>query len=390
MGDYPIAELKGQTPLAAAPTPNMDLIARQGRLGLTQTIPADRQPGSDTANMALMGIDPSGYLCGRGPMEAAAMGLNLADDDIAFRCNFVQLGFKPNGSIVMEDYAAGHISSEESHQLIALLQQKLGHPALAFYPGVSFRHVLVWKNGPTKAPTVPPHDYSGQQVGHLLDDKGPLGQVAAVIKSSWPLLQDHPINQARAARNKSQANSIWLWGQSARPAFPTLVERFALKGVVITAVDLVRGLGKMVGLNIVDVPGATGYLDTNYQGKVDAALNALAAGHDFAFIHVEAPDEASHEGKLDLKMKAIADFDAQVVGPLLAGLQKLGPARILLATDHFTPISTRTHSRDAIPFVLWGEGVAHNQGLAYNEAAAMATGLFVDGAHNLIEELVKK
>ena len=388
MGDYPLSQLHDQTPLQAASTPNMDKIAQNGRLGLTLSIPPQCQPGSDTANMALMGINPVNYLCGRGPLEAASIGIDLSENDIAFRCNLVELGFE-NNDIIMNDYAAGHITSEESRQIIDWLQQHLGNDTVTFYPGVSFRHVLVWKNGPADALTTPPHDRSGKSVADTLPIEGPLAGIAGLIRASWPLLKGHPVNQARRAKGKALANSIWLWGQSKRPAFPTMAERFGLSGVVVTAVDLIKGLGKMVGLDIIEVPGATGYLDTDYQGKVDATLEALKAGQDFAFVHVEAPDEASHEGKLDLKMQAIADFDAKVVGPLMQGLNELGPHRVLLATDHFTPISTRTHARDPIPFALYGQGFASNQGAGYAEAAAKATGLVMPHAHNLLETLIK-
>ena len=387
MGDYPLPELGGITPLEAADTPHMDKLARQGMLGLTQTIPPDCQPGSDTANMSLMGINPSDYVCGRGPMEAAAMGLELADDDIAFRCNLVQLSHRPSGEIIMDDYAAGHIPSAESHQLINMLQDVLGRQGLTFYPGVSFRHVLVWRGGPVSALTIPPHDRSGQAVNDALELDGFLGQIAEIIRNSWPLLEKHPINQQRRRQGKSVGNSIWLWGQSRRPAFPTIPQRYGVGGVVISAVDLVKGLGKMVGLDIVNVPGATGYLDTNYRGKVEAALAALADGHELAFVHVEAPDEASHEGRLDLKLKAICDFDALVVGPLMQGLDKLGLYRVLLATDHFTPISVRTHTRDAVPFVLCNR--QDQSGAAYNEAAARAAGVNIPAAYRLLEDLVR-
>jgi 2,3-bisphosphoglycerate-independent phosphoglycerate mutase len=389
MGDYPLQQLQGQTPLAAAATPHMDALARQSWMGITHTIPADRAPGSDTANLALMGINPSSCLCGRGPMEAAAMNIELAPDDIAFRCNFVQLDCRPDGSVIMDDYAAGHIPSTESHVLIAALQQELNSDTMKFYPGVSFRHVLVWKGAPYQAPTLPPHDRSGKPVNDALPLEGDLGQVADIIRQSWPILRNHPINASRRQRGKAAANSIWLWGQSQRPDFPTIKERFALNGVVITAVDLVKGLGKMVGHDIINVSGATGYLDTNYKGKVEATLEALSAGADLAFLHVEAPDEASHEGKLELKLKAIADFDALVVGPLLANLRKLGPARVLLATDHFTPLSIRTHARDPVPFAIWDSDNPRSGSTGgYNEAAAAATGILLPHAWDLLHKLI--
>ena len=389
MGDYPLAELNGLTPLEAAHTPNMDSLALNGMLGLAQTIPENRQAGSDTANMAFMGINPSDFVYGRGPMEAAAMNINLAEDDIAFRCNLVDLQYLPDGTVIMHDYAAGHITSLESHRLINDLQKKLGRHGLTFYPGVSFRHVAVWKNASPIAATVPPHDRTEKAVNDILDADGDLKPIMDLVKASWEVLENHPVNRARRELGQATGNSIWLWGQSARPAFPTLQERYGLEGIVVTAVDLLKGIGQMTGMKIIEVPGATGYLDTNYAGKVQATLDGLAAGSDFAYLHVEAPDEASHAGRLDLKMRAINDFDSLVVGPLLAGLKKMGPHRILLGTDHFTPLSTRTHARDAVPFALWGEKVPANQGRAYNEKAAAATGVFVPQAYSLVDGMIK-
>jgi 2,3-bisphosphoglycerate-independent phosphoglycerate mutase len=388
MGDYPLGELKGMTPLQAAPTPHMDSLARSGIIGLTNTIPASRQAGSDTANMAFMGINPADYVYGRGPMEAAAMNIALAADDIAFRCNLVYLLRQADGQVIMKDYAAGHITSGEAAQLVRALQERLGRLDLTFYPGVSFRHVTVWKKGPAQAATIPPHDYTEQMVNHILDDEGELKPIMEIIKSSWEVLSDHPVNKARVKVGKPPANSIWLWGQSAPPAFPTLRERYGLAGAVVTAVDLLRGIGRLTGLDIIDVPGATGYLDTNYAGKVEAALDALASGRDVVYVHVEAPDEASHSGSLELKLRAISDFDALVVGPLLAGLKKLGPHRILLGTDHFTPLSTRTHARDAVPFVLWDSAHPRSGAPGYGEQAATA-GIYVPQAHLLLDRLIK-
>ncbi len=387
MGDRPLDELQGRTLLEAAHTPNMDRLAREGLLGLTQTIPADKEPGSDVANMSLMGFDPAKYHTGRSPIEAAAMGVELMPGEIAFRCNLVTLAHG-GGATVMRNYAAGHISTAEAAELIGALDAALGGPGLKFHPGVSYRHLLVWDNGPLRAATVPPHDRSGQAVDDVLAEDGELGRITALTRASWPVLANQPVNLARRAAGKPEATSIWLWGQGTRPAFPTMAQRFGLSGVAISAVDLIKGLGVLAGLEAVDVPGATGFLDTNYAGKVAAVLEGLRKG-DLAFLHVEAPDEAGHSGVLADKMRAIEDFDAKVVGPVLEGLKALGDHRVLLATDHYTPLSVMTHTREPVPFVLWDSRQARDGGRAYSEAAALATGQRVEAAHQLIELLVE-
>jgi 2,3-bisphosphoglycerate-independent phosphoglycerate mutase len=248
--------------------------------------------------------------------------------------------------------------------------------------------VTVWKNGPAEARVVPPHDRTEQEINNILDERENLKPIMDLVKASWEVLSAHPVNKARAEAGKNPANSIWLWGQSAPPVFPTIQERYGLEGAVVTAVDLLRGIGRMTGFKIIDVPGATGYVDTNYAGKVEAALDTLASGRDLVYLHVEAPDEASHAGRLDLKMQAISDFDARVAGPLLAGLKKLGRHRILLATDHFTPLSTRTHARDPVPFVLWDSERPVSGGPGYGEQAA-ASGLYIPQAHLLLDRMIK-
>ncbi|MBU4564547.1 MAG: cofactor-independent phosphoglycerate mutase [Desulfarculus sp.] len=386
MGDLPLAELDGRTPLQAASTPNMDRLAREGVLGLTQTVPPGKEPGSDTANMSLLGYDPAIFHTGRSPIEAAAMGVDLAPGEIAFRCNLVTLDHT-GGQTVMAEYAAGHIDSPTAARLIESLDRKLGREGLRFYPGVSYRHLLVWKDGPLKAATVPPHDRSGQSVDDVLNGGGGLELVTELTRASWPLLKDHPANAERVAQGKPPANSIWLWGQGTKPSFTTYRDRFGLGGVAISAVDLIKGLGVLAGLDPVEVEGATGWLDTNYAGKVAAALKGLEQG-DVAYVHVEAPDEASHGGDLKLKMQAIEDFDRLAVGPLIQGLAGVGPHRVLLATDHFTPISTRTHGTQAVPYVLWDSENPRQNKAGFNEADA-AQGVSEPQAHVLVERLVE-
>jgi 2,3-bisphosphoglycerate-independent phosphoglycerate mutase len=386
MGDLPMDELGGKTPLQAAATPNMDRLASQGTLGLAQTIPLGKDPGSDTANMSLLGYDPEVYHTGRSPIEAAAMGVDLGPDDIGFRCNLVTLEHA-GGRTIMADYSAGHIDSAAAARLIQAVQRELGGQDLAFHPGVGYRHLLVWRDGPLAALTVPPHDRTGQPVDDVLEGLGGLERIAELTRASWPVLESHPANAERVARGLPPANSIWLWGQGTKPDFPTFAQRFGLGGVVVSAVDLVKGLGVLAGLTPVEVPGATGWLDTDYAGKVAAALKGLERS-EVAYVHVEAPDEASHSGKLDLKLEAIEAFDRQVVGPLMAGLAQLGPHRVLLATDHFTPLSTRTHGKQPVPYVLWDSQATRQGAGGFNEPDAAAGGVEKQ-AHRLVERLVE-
>ena len=388
MGDYAIPELGGKTVLEAAATPNMDRLARQGEVGLAHTIPPGMEPGSDIANLAIMGYDPARYHTGRAPLEAAALGVALAPDEVAFRCNLVTLRAE-GGGLYMEDYAAGHITSEEAKELIHALEGSLGQNGRHFYPGVSYRHLLVWNQGEAGWKTYPPHDHSGQEVGKFFQDEGPAAALWALVRASWPVLQEHELNKRRRHEGKRPATSIWLWGQGKSPALPTLKERFGLTGAVICAVDLIRGIGLYAGLTPIDVPGATGYLDTNYEGKVNAALTALQE-KDLAFIHVEAPDEAGHKGELQLKLQAIEDFDARVVGPLLMGLKNLGDHRVLVMCDHLTPIALKTHTSEPVPFVLFDSRHPGDQPRPYSEAAAQKSGLVLKQAAELLPRLVER
>ena len=351
MGDYPLEELGGRTPLEAARTPNLDRLVMKGRLGLVRTVPEGMEPGSDVANMSLLGYDPRQYHTGRGPLEAASMGIRLAADEMAFRCNLEHLEPDPSGVVRMGDYSSGHISTPESLQIITALQTILEEMPFKLYPGVSYRHLLVWPGGPESVKTTPPHDITGREVALYRQgyDEEPL--LRAFIEKAAMILADHPVNRDRLASGKRPANAVWPWGQGRAPSMPTLKEKFGLTGAMISAVDLLKGLGVYAGLDPVAVPGATGYLDTNYAGKVDAALKGLEHG-DLVFIHIEAPDEASHEGSLEKKVEAIEAFDKRVVGPMVEGAGKYPKVRVMVATDHFTPIAVRTHVSDPVPFLL--------------------------------------
>jgi 2,3-bisphosphoglycerate-independent phosphoglycerate mutase len=386
MGDYPVADLGHKTPLEAAATPHLDELARQGELGCVRTIPPGKEPGSDIANLAILGYDPVRYHTGRAPLEAAALGVELAPGEVAFRCNLVTLRHETSG-VYMEDYSAGHISSPEAKELIMALEAALGQNGRHFFPGVSYRHLLVWREGDAAWHTYPPHDWSGQEVGHLMGTEArPLWDL---VRASWPVLQDQPVNQNRIAADQKPATSIWLWGQGRPPQMPTLQERFGVNGAVISAVDLIRGIGKYAGLTTILVPGATGFLDTNYAGKVDAALEALTE-MDLVFVHVEAPDEAGHSGELKLKLQAIEDFDAKVVGPMVTGLAKRGDFRLLVLCDHLTPLALRTHTAEPVPYILYDSRTPGNQPRAYTEAAAQATGIVLEQGADLLPRLLQR
>jgi len=386
MGDYPVPELGGKTPLQAAATPHLDELARRGELGCARTIPPGKEPGSDIANLAIMGYDPARYHTGRAPLEAAALGVALGPEEVAFRCNLVTLR-REDSQLFMEDYSAGHISSAEAKELVIALEAALGRDGRHFYPGVSYRHLLVWAAADAAWRTYPPHDWTGQEVGHLMtEDARPLWDL---ILASWPVLQDQAVNRSRSAADKKPATSIWLWGQGRPPQMPTLQERFGLCGAVISAVDLIRGIGKYAGLRAIMVPGATGFLDTNYAGKVAAALDALKE-MDLVFVHVEAPDEAGHSGELKLKLQAIEDFDAKVVGPMMAGLQKVGDFRLLVLCDHLTPLVLRTHTAEPVPYVLYDSRTPQDLPRPYTEVAAQATGLLLEQAADLLPRLLER
>lgn len=391
MADWPVAELGNKTPLAYARTPNMDRIASQGVLGLTHTIPDGYPPGSDVGTMSLLGYDPRRYHTGRSPIEAASMGVELGPDDIAFRCNLVTLGSGPDGAEMMVDFAADHISSPEAAELIAAMNSELGAPDLQFFPGVSYRHLLVWHRGKEKMQTTPPHDIIGQPIAAYL----PVGEggdrLRDLMERSRAVLAAHPVNKRRQDRGQKPASAIWLWGQGRRPAVPTIKERFGLSGSVISAVDLVRGIGILAGLEVIHVPGATGFLDTNYLGKGQYGVASLQH-KDFLFLHVEATDEAGHMGAADKKVQALEDFDEKVVGTILDGLREFPAWRVLLMPDHATPVALRTHCADPVPFaILSSEDVKRGRyhPVHYSEASAKETGLVVPEAWRIMERFIQ-
>ncbi len=385
MSDEPNAELGGKTPLQVAKTPNMDKMARAGQVGLAQTVPEGMPPGSDVANLSVFGYDPRSCYTGRSPLEAISMGVPLGPDDVAFRLNLVTL--RPHGGrLYMEDFSAGHIGSDESHQLIATLQAELGDSRFEFHPGVGYRHLMVWRGGQDAMDTTAPHDITGKQIVDYLPKGEGADALIYLMTSAQMLFKNHPVNRQRNDREQLEANSIWLWGQGRVPRLVPHVEKFGLSGAVISAVDLIRGIGRCAGLDVINVPGATGYIDTNYRGKAEAALAALA-DHDFVYVHVEAPDEASHGGNLQHKLQAIEDFDRLVVGTVLEGLDRFDDVRVLCCPDHPTPVRLMTHTSDPVPFIIYRPGrQAGNGATAYDESAAKGTGLVLEGKQ-LMERL---
>lgn len=391
MADLPIESLGGRTPLEAANTPAMDRLVQRGVAGMFWPIPEGMPAGSEIGNLSLFGYDPRVTYQGRAPIEAASLGVNLAPDEVAFRCNLVTLA-----DDIMRDFTSGHISSEEAAEIIADLNASLSDEyPITFYPGVSYRHLAVVASGPAATAKnlvatdcTPPHNIMDQpHAGYW--PKGPAAQfISDLMHRSHSLLEGHPINACRVAAGKLMATSIWLWGQGTTPTIATYSDKFHVSGAVISAVDLVRGLGVLAGLEVVKVPGVTGWLDTNYAGKVHAAIDALSR-HDFVYVHVEAPDEASHQGRLDYKLQSIEDFDAKVVAPFLDYLDTYPDTRVLVAPDHYTLLSTKGHYGDATPFALCGAGVKPNGLSRFSEKSATASGVDLRDGYRLTERLLQ-
>ncbi|RJP19538.1 MAG: cofactor-independent phosphoglycerate mutase [Candidatus Abyssobacteria bacterium SURF_5] len=388
MADYPVEELDGLTPLEAAETPNMDRLAREGTVGLVRTVPEGTAPGSDIANLNLLGYDVSRYYTGRAPLECASRNIDLTAEQIAFRCNLVTVADE-----TMVDYSAGHIGSEEAAELIADIDRQLGDSSRKFYAGVSYRHLLVADPGGAKWETnltcTPPHDIVGQPITSYLPQGENQQLFRKMMLESQKILSEHAVNLRRIRSGKRPATMIWLWGHGKRPSMPTFQQLYAMKGAVISAVDLIRGLGKYAGLNVIDVPGATGYFDTNYSGKAGHGIDSLKKS-DFLFLHVEAPDEAGHAGNMQEKIRAIENFDRLIVGPITDALSGSEPARLLVLPDHATPLSVRTHVSDPVPFVAHGAAIPTNGCSGFSEAQAGRTRLYIEKGFELLPAYLKR
>ena len=387
MADYPVTELGERTPLEAARTPNMDFIAKSGRLGRVRTIPVGFTPGSDVAQISIFGYDPKEYYTGRGPLEAANLGVDLEDNDVAFRCNLVTV----LGDTLV-DYSAGHISSKEASILMKFIDEKLGTNRLRFYSGVSYRNLMVAKRGTEdyleRLTCKAPHDIAGGSISKNF----PRGQGAEIIiklmEESRRLLAIHEINTVRVDLKENPANMLWLWGQGKKPMIPKFEDKFGIKGSVISAVDLIKGLGRILGLEVVNVPGATGYYDTDYEAKARAALKSLEK-NDFVFVHVEAPDEAGHNGDLREKITAIERFDQLVVGVVLEAFRKRNDFRLLVLPDHHTPVSVKTHTAEPVLFAIFGKDIVAGAFTQYSEKEAEKSDLYFNKGYELMNYFIK-
>jgi len=381
--DYPLEQFDNKTVLEAAEIPNMDKISTMGRQGLVRTVPEGFEPGSDVAQMNLLGYDPLRYYCGRAPIEAAARNIKLSAEDWAFRCNLVTIA---DGK--MADHSAGHISTEEAGKLIKELDDQLGSEQIRFYAGVSYRHLLVFKGLDFDVQTHPPHDCIGTAIEKILPRGKGSQLLIDLMARSQQLFTNHDINKVRSDLGENQVSSIWLWGQGRRTRMERFQKRFGIKGATITAVDLVRGLSKLIGFDLIDVPGATGFIDTNYQGKASAAIEALDK-YDIVFVHIEAPDEASHNGNAEMKKKAIEQIDKYIVGPVLEALQNYQSWNILVLPDHLTPVGSGAHSSEPVPFAMAGNNISGILHKTFSEANAAESGFKIDNGFELMEYFLK-
>ena len=393
MADTPFPGLDGRTPMEAARKPFMDALAAQSEVGLAHTVPDGMAPGSDVANLTVLGYDAKACYTGRSPLEAANLGIELADDDVALRCNLVTLSeLEDYPDKILLDYCAGDIHTAEADQLVKALQEAFGGGAFDFHTGTAYRHCLVWHGGKTALGTVtPPHDITGRVIGEYLPRHPDAAPLLDMMQRSFELLNNHPVNRKRREQGLPAANAIWLWGQGSRPRLEPFRQRYGIDGAVVSAVDLLGGIGRLAGMRVCQVEGATGYIDTNYEGKREAAVQALREGCDFAYIHVEAPDECGHRGEAANKVKAIEDIDARILGPLLEELRSMGDFALLVAPDHPTPLAIRTHAADPVPYLLYRSGRPVNSGVScFTEAAARETGCVVDPGMLLMRRLLDR
>jgi len=381
--DEPLEQFDNKTVLEAAHTPNMDKVSTLGRQGLVRTVPVDMEPGSDVAQMSLLGYDPQRYYTGRAPIEAVARNIKLSLDDWVFRCNLITIA---DGK--MADHSAGHISTAEAGKLIKELDDQLGNEQIRFHTGVSYRHLLLFKALDFDIQTYPPHDHIGTAIEKILPRGKGAELLIDLMARSQQLFTNHDINKVRKDLGENQVSSIWLWGQGKRAQMESFQKRFGLKGVTITAVDLVRGLSKLIGFDLINVPGATGFIDTNYQGKASAAIEALEE-YDIVFIHVEAPDEASHSGNAEMKKKAVEQIDKYIVGPVLEAMQDYESWRILVMPDHPTPIRSCAHSPEPVPFAMAGDNISGILHTTFSEANAAKSGFRIDNGFELMEYFLK-
>ncbi len=393
MADEPNEALGNSTPMERANKPCMDSLAAKAEVGIVKTVAEGLKPGSDVANLSVLGYEPAVYYSGRSPLEAASIGIDLKDTDVTLRCNLVTLSDDEdyeNKTIL--DYCADDISSEEAKILIEYIQEKLGNDVFRFYPGVSYRHCLVWSNGnPHPGVLTPPHDITGKVITDYIPKGEAVDELYDLMKKSYDLLKDHPVNQARITRGKRPANSIWLWGEGTKPLLDNFSEKFGIKGSMISAVDLLKGIAICAGMNSVDVDGATGYLDTNFDGKCKAAIEEFKNGADLVYIHVEAPDECGHRGEIENKVKAIEMIDEHILGPVVEFLKGYDDFAVLVCPDHPTPLSIRTHTSTPVPYLIYDSKNEINSGVkVFCEKEARETGNYIEKGFTMMNYFLTK
>lgn len=380
MADYPVPALGGKTPMMVAKKPHIDALAAKAEVGLVRTVAPGLKPGSDVANMSVLGFDPHRFYTGRSPLEAASIGIDMKDSDVSLRTNLVTLSDKgePFADKVIEDYCADDISTEEARQLIEAVQAAFGGGEYDFYTGVSYRHCLIWHGGTTELGNMtPPHDITGKVIGPHLSTAETARPLLEMMEKSFDLLKDHPVNKARVAAGRRPANCIWLWGEGKRPALRPFEALYGIKGGMVSAVDLLKGIANCAGMEVAEVPGATGYIDTDFEGKAKAALDLLTR-NDLVYVHFEAPDECGHRNEPENKVKAIEMIDSRVLPILEEGLEQYEDYKILLLPDHPTPIVTRTHASDPVPYLLYQKSAPKTEVDTINEETAKATGIYME------------
>lgn len=389
--DYPVKELGGKTPLGASVTPNMDKLAKHSTLGLCKTVADDLKPGSDVANLSVLGYDPHVYYAGRSPLEAGSIGIDMKPTDVSFRCNLVTLSDEPEyKDKTIIDYCSGDISTHESKILIEYLANHFCNKEFELYSGVSYRHCLIWHNGTLELGTLtPPHDITGKKIKEYLPTHKNTKKLYDMMVESYDLLMNHPVNIARIAKGLRPANSMWFWGEGVHKELMPFKEKYGLNGSMVSAVDLLKGIGKFAQMNVVEVAGATGYIDTNFEGKADAAIKELENGQDFVYIHLEAPDECGHRYEIDNKVKSLEYIDNRVLGRVLEGLKQFDDYKILIMPDHPTPLSVRTHTNDPVPFMMYHKKNEVEGKSEYTEETCKETGLFVENGYTIMDKFIK-
>jgi len=390
MADWPVDELGGKTPLEAANHPVMDRLASQGEFGLVKNVPDGMSPGSDTANLAVFGYDPRRYYTGRSPLEAYSLGIEMADDDVAYRCNLVTLSRESNiTDAVMIDYSAGEVSTDEAGELVRFLDERLSQDGVRLYPGLSYRHCLILNHAEIGADLTPPHDFTGKPVAGRLPQGTNADLLNTWMQKAYELLEKHPVNIARKKARENPANAIWFWGEGRKPALTPFFEKTGLHGAVISAVDLIQGIGLCAGMEVVKVDGATGTYQTNFSGKATAAIDAFSRGNDYVYIHIEAADECGHHGQMKEKIYSIEQIDEQVVKPVLSYLEESGDDfAVVVLPDHPTPLKIRTHTAQPVPYVIYRRGDSANRSVRYTEETAGKTGIYMEEGFRLIDRVL--